>query len=88
MRQSVVGALVLDLGGEGGSGNLSASGIVVTSVDQVTSTSDPDYAYHAYDIRIKRGRLSYDAATGAITVTEHSTLTQFLRTTPHTAAMD
>ena len=88
VRQSVVGALVLDLGGEGGSGNLSASGIVVTSVDQVTSMSDPDYAYHAYDIRIKRGRLSYDAATGAITVTEHSTLTQFLRTTPHTAAMD
>lgn len=88
VRQSVVGALVLGLGGEGGSGNLSASGIVVTSIDQVTSTSDPDYAYHAYDIRIKRGRLSYDAATGAITVTEHSTLTQFLRTTPHTAAMD
>lgn len=89
VRQSVVGALVLGLGGEvGEQKDLSASGTVVTSIDQVTSSGDPAFANHAYAIRIKRGRLGYNAATGAITVTEDSSLTQYIDTTPHSANMD
>lgn len=85
VRQSVVGALVLGLGGEGGSGNLSASGIVVTSVEQVISSGDADFAAHPYSIRIMRGRLSYDAKTNTISIIEYPSLKQFIDTEPHSS---
>lgn len=72
----------------GNSSTLSATGTVVTSVDYVTSQSDPDFYDHKYEIRIKRGRLSCDAATGALSVVEDPQLKQFIGTTPHSYSMD
>lgn len=80
VKQITVGALVL----KGGGTPLTASGTVVTSVDYVTSTGDPDYSAHAYSLRITRGRLTYNAATGALTVVDDPELKQFIATTPLT----
>ena len=74
--------------GKGGGGTLTASGTVVTGVDYVTSTGDPDYSAHAYSIRITRGRLTYNAAAGALTVVDDPALKQFIATTPHSVSMD
>lgn len=66
-----------------GGGSISAYGTVVTSVDYVTSTGDPDYSAHAYAIRIKRGALTFDPVTHTLSVEEKNNLKQFIDTTPH-----
>lgn len=83
VKQSVVGAIIF-----GGSAAISASGAVVSSVDYVSSTQDEDFANHAYAIRISRGTLTYDAATGSLSVVADRNLTQYIGTTPHSTSMD
>lgn len=83
VTQFVTSAVII--GGNGGSGGtLTASGTVVTGVDYVSSTGDPDYSAHAYSLRVTRGRLTYNAATGALTVVDDPELKQFIATTPLT----
>lgn len=79
VKQSVAGAIFI--GGEG-SATIDASGTVVMSEDYVSSSGDPDFADHPYAIRIRRGTLSYNAATGALSITEAANLKQFIDTTP------
>lgn len=81
VAQSVTSALSV-----GGGGSISASGIVVMSVDYVTSSGDPDFATHPYAIRIKRGTLSN--VNGEIKPVEDVNLKQFIDTIEHSAAMD
>lgn len=86
VKQFVDSALIL-AGGDGG-GSITATGTVVSSVDYVTSSGDPDYASHAYAIRIKRGILTYNAQTGALSIVENNNLKQFIDTVPHSTSMD
>lgn len=82
VKQFVDSALILS----GGGGSITANGIVVMSVDYVMSSGDPDFASHAYAIRIKRGRQSYNAATRQLTTVEDNNLKQFIDTVPHTSS--
>ena len=79
-------ASTVTLGGAGGGGSITADGIVVMSVDYVMSSGDPDFASHAYAIRITRGRQSYNAATRQLTTVEDNNLKQFIDTVPHTSS--
>lgn len=81
VKQRVVGSLHL-----GGGASASASGIVVMSVDYVTSSGDDDFAAHPYAIRIRRGNLTN--VNGVIQPVEDATLKQFIDTIEHSAAMD
>jgi len=81
VKQFVDSALIL-AGGDGGGGSITATGTVVSSVDYVTSSGDPDFALHPYAIRILRGTLTYNAATSTLSVVADPTLTQFIDTTP------
>ena len=85
VNQSVVGAITL---GGGGGGIISASGTVVISEDYVTSSGDSDFATHPYAMRIRRGTLTYNAATNALSIVEDPNLKQFIDTIEHSAAMD
>lgn len=87
IKQSLVGALHVG-GGPSEQPKISASGTVAISVDYVSDYTDPDYVDHAYAIRIRRGKLTYDANTGALSVVEDPSLKQFIETVPHTASMD
>ena len=80
VKQFVTSAITL--GGAGDGGSITANGIVVMSVDYVTSSGDPDFASHAYAIRITRGRQSYNAATRQLTTVEDNNLKQFIDTVP------
>lgn len=83
VSQSVTSALSV-----GGGGNITASGTIVISVDYVTSSGDDDFAAHPYAIRIRRGTLTYTAATGALSIVEDVNLKQFIETVPHSSTMD
>lgn len=80
VKQLVTSAIVFSWAGNV---EFTASGTVVSSVDYVTSTGDPDYAAHAFAIRIKRGTLTYNVAAGTLSVNEDANLKQFIATTPH-----
>lgn len=75
-------------GGGGGGESITASGTIAISVDYVTSSGDSDFAAHPYAIRIRRGTLTYNAGTGALSVVEDNNLKQFIDTIEHSAAMD